>query len=726
MIARRLLIYLLLAAAMAIGTAAALQVHALRRAGHRSVGYHLLLAQNVGRFIRHKIHHQARALRELVDGNSEPEYLRRRLAALRREPLANGGVAIFDYSGHLQASNVAPQHLIPAALLERAQSAAKRPSPSPPQVTSLWRGADGRQLLALVVNGRETTAVAHAAPDDPLFLEGFAFFTLHRHASLEVIDSQGIAIFATAPAHRFRKVVGAPCLPRRSNSSIDCSSCHSRPSEGQQLGVASVTPIAHTSWRVAIREDDHDLLESVREITYSTVALVTVILAIFSGVFLLLHRRILGPLRQLVHMATELLQPSARLALAGAQPDEFETLAHSLKEISQRPPAGEGARLLGRAPTPPSGPDLGGILADSLAALPLMPGVCSAFVLVRGAHELLVTSHITFGAEAEQADIARPREGQLRQTLAQLAHEHTSLTKDALALALGLSLDAGETTLFAIGHTNVLDTLDLSIWLGLESAAPQRNAYVASALDLLTTQFGSLLERQVLYTRLHDEHEQKNRMLQHLFEAEEEERHRIARELHDETAQVLSALLVLLETFPPAHDLSAQTARLERAKALVGQSLDQAQRLVRRLRPAALEDLGLVDAVRTLGHNLLVELGISFVFEIDIQPGVSLPRSHEIAIYRVFQEALTNILRHAEAHHVRAWLAIDECGLRVRISDDGVGISSEPPRADERPHWGLLGMRERVLQLGGTIALRSAEPHGLRIDITLPSAPVLR
>jgi two-component system sensor histidine kinase UhpB len=223
-----------------------------------------------------------------------------------------------------------------------------------------------------------------------------------------------------------------------------------------------------------------------------------------------------------------------------------------------------------------------------------------------------------------------------------------------------------------------------------------------------------MVARGVLYERLQRDRDQKGHMLRHLFESDDEERRRLAREIHDETAQVLSALQVLLETLPGPED------RLEEARGYVTRLVEETDRLIHRLRPAVLDDLGLVDAVRTIGMNLLTGAGVEFHLDV---VGEEVPLSHpvEAAVYRVFQEAITNILKHAEAERVRARMEFLPDGLVASIEDDGKGMDlSWLDQAVERSRWGLLGMRERVLQFDGRIDFTRSEAGGLRIDIEIP------
>jgi two-component system sensor histidine kinase UhpB len=147
--------------------------------------------------------------------------------------------------------------------------------------------------------------------------------------------------------------------------------------------------------------------------------------------------------------------------------------------------------------------------------------------------------------------------------------------------------------------------------------------------------------------------------------------------------------------------------------------------LIRRLRPAVLDDMGLIAAVRTMGDNLLAPSGLTFALHVRGTP-VPIPRPVETAVYRVFQEAGTNAVRHSGASHVHAGFAFEEGRLMGWFEDDGrgmdlAGLDGGIIDAGLRGHrWGLLGMRERLVQLGGALRFTHSAAGGLRIEIDVP------
>ncbi len=185
--------------------------------------------------------------------------------------------------------------------------------------------------------------------------------------------------------------------------------------------------------------------------------------------------------------------------------------------------------------------------------------------------------------------------------------------------------------------------------------------------------------------------------------AQEDERRRIARELHDEAGQVLTAVKIEL-------DLDGR----REASEMVGRALAQVRDLSNLLRPSVLDDLGLLPALRALVEDFGRRTRIDVALDTSAAPR-AVPPEHEVVIYRVVQEALTNVARHAEARQVRVGLASEDGGLRLTIEDDGRGLAGEPT-----PHLGLLGMRERLTEIGGTLAVVASPSSGFRLEAVIP------
>jgi signal transduction histidine kinase len=205
--------------------------------------------------------------------------------------------------------------------------------------------------------------------------------------------------------------------------------------------------------------------------------------------------------------------------------------------------------------------------------------------------------------------------------------------------------------------------------------------------------------------------------------AEEEERRRIGRELHDEAGQsmmVLRLQLELLERGAPPH-LRPQLAQ---ARELAGRTALELRRIVAALGPSVLERLGLEAALRQLVARFCQVKPVEVRMRIHLR-GQPLSRRIEEVVYRVTQECLHNIGQHSRAKHVNLCLRAADKRIKLSVADDGAGFRADPGKGKPRS-FGLAGMRERAVLLGGTLAVRSAPGAGTRVALELPlsAAPV--
>ena len=210
-----------------------------------------------------------------------------------------------------------------------------------------------------------------------------------------------------------------------------------------------------------------------------------------------------------------------------------------------------------------------------------------------------------------------------------------------------------------------------------------------------------------------------------LIYAQEDERQRIARELHDDTGQVLTLLLIrlkMLENEPGAEAIAAQLIEL---RGIVTSAIDQVRRLALNLRPPAIDQLGLYPSLRSLVTTFSENTGIEMTLRLP-RAKVTLSPERTLAVYRVTQEALTNAAKHAEAQRVTVTVSATETELRVQIVDDGRGFAPESllDRATSQRTGGagvgLFGMEERARLAGGVLQVRSAPGRGATVTLCVP------
>ncbi|MGZ5662083.1 MAG: ATP-binding response regulator [Usitatibacter sp.] len=247
----------------------------------------------------------------------------------------------------------------------------------------------------------------------------------------------------------------------------------------------------------------------------------------------------------------------------------------------------------------------------------------------------------------------------------------------------------------------------LSVFVGLHDMNSMLNAELA--------------ERALTERRLRASEENLRALAGHLQSVREEERIHIAREIHDELGQALTGLKFDLNTFARNLEGEDREARQEKQQAL-GVAIDRIINSVRRiasgLRPEVLDEIGLAAAFEWQAREFQRRTGIRCVVNI-AQKFVDPDKERSTALFRIFQELLTNVARHANATRVNVALSEGETALALSVEDNGRGIRDneiESPRS-----LGFLGLRERVLAFGGSIDVKGDEGRGTRVSVTIPT-----
>jgi signal transduction histidine kinase len=225
-----------------------------------------------------------------------------------------------------------------------------------------------------------------------------------------------------------------------------------------------------------------------------------------------------------------------------------------------------------------------------------------------------------------------------------------------------------------------------------------------------------------MVARLSEQQETLRRYARRILQGQEDERKRLSRELHDETVQDLVALNQRIELTHNALERDPQEAqtRLAELQSLAQRAVTEVRRMSNNLRPSILEDLGLAPALQTLtGELMQAAPGIQANCEI-VGAETRLPPDLELVAYRIAQEALNNIRRHAKtATRVNVALFYEGWGIMLMIEDDGPGF--EPEELPESGHLGLVGMKERAQIFGGELKIQAAPGEGTTVALRLPT-----
>lgn len=240
-------------------------------------------------------------------------------------------------------------------------------------------------------------------------------------------------------------------------------------------------------------------------------------------------------------------------------------------------------------------------------------------------------------------------------------------------------------------------------------------------IDSLADSVSSYLTRREAEESLRSAHAQMQTLSRQLMQVQERERRQLAHDLHDEIGQAVTAIKMNLQTMQRVADTSNIQDTLNDSLGILDKILQRVRDLSLDLRPSLLDDLGLVPAVRWYVERQAMRAGL--VAEVkaenvpqDLEPDMA------VACFRIVQESITNILRHAKATKIHVTLGQEEHSLDLCIKDDGIGMSARemPGTAAVRSTLGLLGMQERAQALGGRITIQSLPGQGTEIRVRIP------
>lgn len=230
------------------------------------------------------------------------------------------------------------------------------------------------------------------------------------------------------------------------------------------------------------------------------------------------------------------------------------------------------------------------------------------------------------------------------------------------------------------------------------------------------------IQNALAYQKLQEAETLHSRLLDKVMTAQEDERRRISRELHDEIGQSLTSLLVGLRAAEEEKGHGGMSERVSELRKITGSTLQEVQRLARGLRPSVLDDFGLEEAIARYAADFTSTYGIQVDVAQDDGIRSRLPPAVETALYRIVQEALTNVGKYAKATTVSILLQRNPDQVQLIVEDDGQGFNAQAmeQRAVAGAHLGLHGMRERAALLNGSISIESSSGAGTTIYVKIP------
>lgn len=579
-------------------------------------------------------------------------------------------------------------------------------------------------------------------------LSGFGGFVrplrLGKTGYVEIVDQNGVVLVRTEPGLEpapfeisnhggyFAALIAAGAPTRGL-----CHTCHEAAKGVERRDVLAFVPLTEVSWGVVIRQSEEEALAPVRELRQNLLLSgLGLVLAVLVSM-VVASRDAFVRLGRLTSASKRIADGDLSSPISPSHPDEIGELARAMDDMRVRLRASYGeleqrtrelSSLLSVSQTLTSSLDLPGLnaaLEDTLdKTLEAMKADCGGILLLDEKGETL-RYRVYHGSSPEDAlgvsarlgeDMAgkvfrtgQPVFGGDISNDPRVANDPTLLPEEKPRAFACVPLRSNEKVIGAISV-----------------ASRQADGFSARDIQFLegvAAQVTIALENANLHQQVRHQDKIRGELLLEILSIQEDERRRIARELHDETSQSLASLVANLEAvagmLPAAED--KVNARLRKAQSISISILDGIHKIINELRPTLLDDLGLVTAIRWLADSNLGSVGVKVRLD-TVGKERRLPSEVEIALFRVVQEAISNIARHANAHNTALSLHFQKKAIQVSIQDDGKGFDvQEALSSKDRPRGlGLLGMKERIELVHGTLSIRSRIGSGTLISFQIP------
>jgi signal transduction histidine kinase len=558
---------------------------------------------------------------------------------------------------------------------------------------------------------------------------------------IEIIDGAGIVLAASDESQILKESdhgsVFARKIQAKESDRGECHNCHETTLEVQlEDDIITIAPLAQASWGVVIRQARSEALAHTLQLQqillfFGLISLAIVVLAVW-----FITRNITTPLHRLTAAADEIARGDLDEPLEMSGRDEISVLARSfeamrlrlkdsIQRIQHRTEELEGLNSISLA------------LSQSLNLETILDGALQRIMELTGV-ELGGIFQPDEKTPTLHCNIYRGLSAALRQRLGALQHEDWLPGQVFLSGELAIIddvtqpldpiheyvVDEGVRAMIGVplrSRNNVVGVLLLASRLPYKFGLRNRQF-----LESIAAQLSFALENAKLYEEVRQKEIVYAELLQDSISVQEDERKRIARELHDETSQELTTLAVGLETIgnSPPQKVDELRLALKKNQELAISILDGVHRLMLDLRPSVLDDMGLIAALNWFAENRLATLGIRFHIETSGRER-RLPPHIEVTLFRMAQEAIFNIAQHSRAESSIISLEFEKKSVKLEIEDDGSGFDAHRVgelfvKPDGKRGLGLLGIKERAELLGGSFAVTSEPGSGTRVTITVP------
>jgi len=558
----------------------------------------------------------------------------------------------------------------------------------------------------------------------------------------EVVDENGVVILRTKPGPQITPFESSDHsghfseLIRTGKPTRGlCHTCHIPSQTVVKRDVLAFMPLTSVQWGVVIRQSEAEAMAPIRrlrlQLWLSVFALVFVALVVTGFA----TRNVVDRIKKLTSVSSRIADGDLDSPVTSSSSDEIGTLAGALEdmrsklktsysEIERR--TGELSSLLSISEilsSVPGSSGSGNALVNAVERATEVIGADAGGVLLNDEEKQAYVYTIAHGFSKQYENTASYIPG--RGPIGEAINSGRVMVENDPVRCADVRIDEGPDsqpvkTVVAIPLSAKNQILGILVLASLK-----RHEYSPEEIRLvegIARYMSAALENARLQKELQAKEEMRGELLQGVLSVQEEERRRIARELHDETAQVLASLNANIQAALGSLHTDTEKAEnlLKKVQSMSVGVLENMNKLIYQLRPSLLDDLGLVAAIRWLGNNNLKPAGIKVSLKTTGR-GRRLSREVETSVFRVVQEAFNNIVRHSHAKKAMVTLHFDDGSVVLDIKDDGVGFDFEAAiRSKERPRGlGLLGMNERVELIGGKINVSSSS-QGTQIHIEIP------
>ena len=763
---KKISLFVLVGLAVALGLFSFLGIQSLNESTQRILGQRLtvarILANNIDETMAHALSHLQSATRKLNDIPTYTEFVS--LVSPLRDVLIDTGVSIHnivltDSSGTVKLVYQTNPDIIGADWSQLPEVKQALETGQPALSNQLTEPQTSEQMILAVApilsNNGQIRGLLAALID----VEKSSVHTVSQMVQagntgyIEIVDGNGLVIARTEPGVPL-KLLEKSDHPGKFSDLIKegkavvrtCHRCHEVNQEIQRRrDIIAFAPLSAVPWGVAIRQSEDEALAPTRQLEMRLLMLGVVLLlgAVLLGWFM--TQGVVKPLKMLKAAAQKVAVGDFEAAVPLKRGDEIGQLSLSFYTMTQEL-AKSRNQLLSRNKELTALNSISVAVSQSLDMkhlsetalqnvlevtqtttgcifLPDSEGNRLELMISLGASGIFSCEKSDHGA----GDCACYQVLRNRQTLmVNDAHQCPMLDKDT----------SGETI---VSFASIpLKSKDRVLGIMNVACSTEQN-FTETDFELFNSigfQVGLAMENSMLYSESKQKEELRGQLLSSIISAQEEERKRISRELHDESGQTLTAAIMnveAIESLVPAKE-SVLREKIQGVKALISHTLEDIRRMTHDLRPMALDDLGLASAIRAYSKNRLEAIGIQVQFDSKgLNASRRLSPAIETALFRIIQEAANNIVKHADAHKVGIHLSVENEIIKATVEDDGKGFEPDSVFASgsSRQSLGLLGIKERVALLGGSFTIRSRRHQGTRLIVEIPvvyqpASPVMK